>query len=84
MNNNQRPGGSPNRNSGKKTPQNNNSIIVFLIISIVATIILNFAVTALMAPKTEEIRYSDFLNMVENHEVDEFIFLSGKFQFVKK
>ena len=84
MNNNQRPGGSPNRNSGKKTPQNNNSIIVFLIISIVATIILNFAVTALMAPKTEEIRYSDFLNMVENHEVDEVIFLSGKIQIVKK
>ena len=84
MNNNQRPGGSPNRNSGKKTPQNNNSIIVFLIISIVATIILNFAVTALMAPKTEEIRYSDFLNMVENHEVDEVIFLSGNIQIVKK
>ncbi len=84
MNNNQGQNGGSNKNSGKKPPQGGNPIIIFLIISIVATVILNIAATSLFAPKTEEIKYSDFLNMVENHEVEEVEFLSDKIQIVKK
>ena len=84
MNNNQGQNGGSNRNSGKKPPQGGNPIIIFLIISIVATVILNIAATSLFAPKTEEIKYSDFLNMVENHEVEEVEFLSDKIQIIKK
>lgn len=46
-------------------------LVVFLLISVVATIVLNMAITLISAPSRTELTYNEFLEMVENDEIDE-------------
>ena len=70
-----------NKKSNK--PQKKNSLVISLIISVVATIILNMMLTSITAPKTEEILYSEFLQLVKSGEVKEVVLTSDKIQIVK-
>ncbi|MBO5060973.1 MAG: ATP-dependent zinc metalloprotease FtsH [Clostridia bacterium] len=67
MNNNDK-----NSNKNNKSPNNMNKspIIYFIILSVVATIGLNYLLSFLMTPPKQEIYYNEFLAMVENGEVD--------------
>ena len=60
-----------------------NPFMISLIISVVATIVLNMMITSLTTPKTEEILYSEFLQLVKNGEVKEVVLTSDKIQIVK-
>ena len=42
-----------------------NPLIIFLIISIIATVILNMAITAFSSPSKTSVTYSKFLEMVK-------------------
>jgi cell division protease FtsH len=52
----------------KKT--NINPVIYFIILSLVATIGLNYMLNTLTAPQREEIYYSDFINLVESDKIE--------------
>ena len=58
-----------NNNDKKKPPQDNSPLrsplLVFLIISIIATIVLNLMLTSFQSPHSSEIAYNEFLNMIE-------------------
>ncbi|MBP3360428.1 MAG: ATP-dependent zinc metalloprotease FtsH [Clostridia bacterium] len=74
-----------NNNKNKKLPPSgNNSFFIFLIISVVATVILNVAISSLTAPKTKEILYSDFVQMIKNDEIEEVVLAADKIQVIKK
>ncbi len=68
----------------KNSRQGKNPFIPFLIISIVATVLLNMLMTTIMSPKTEEITYSKFLEMVKSGEVKEVVIAADKIQIAKK
>ena len=70
-----------NKKSNKQPKKN--PFVISLIISIVATIILNMMLTSLMTPKTEEILYSEFLQLVKSGEVKEVVLTADKIQIVK-
>lgn len=70
--------------NNKKLPDGKNPIVRYLIISIIATIVLNVVISLLTTPKIEEIPYSQFVTMVESGQVDEVIFTSSKIQIYKK
>ena len=62
-----------NNNNNKRTPNPNpvkNPIIIFLIISVSATILLNFLITSLSSDTAQEITYNEFLTMVNDNKVD--------------
>ena len=68
----------------KQNPGNKkNPIIPFLVISIVATVILNLVLTSLTSPKIDEIAYSEFVNMIDEDKVDEVILTSQKIEIFK-
>ena len=71
------------KNKKSNKPPKKNPFVVSLIISVVATIILNMMLTSLMAPKTEEILYSEFLQLVKSGEVKEVVLTADKIQIVK-
>ena len=74
-----------NKNNRKpKTPGGGNHFLIFLIISVVATVILNVAIMSFTSPKTEEVLYSEFLEMIDNGEVEEVVIASDKIQIYKK
>ncbi len=73
-----------NNDNNKKNLPPARSFIVFLIISIVATVILNLVITSISAPKAQEILYSDFMQMVEDDQVEEVIITADKIQIYKK
>ena len=50
-----------------------NPIVVFLIISVVATLLLNVAMSAVTSPGKKEIKYNEFLAMLDKGEVDEVV-----------
>lgn len=57
----------------KKSPNQSplkNPITIFLIVSIAATVFLNFLISAFAPDTSEEITYNEFLSMVNNNEVD--------------
>ena len=68
----------------KPNMQQKNPFIVFLIISVVATIVLNMVMTSLSSPKTKEISYSEFNQMVRDGQVQEVVIAADKIQILKK
>ncbi len=56
-----------------------NPLLIFLIISIVATIGLNFMISMLSAPDRTEITYDEFLDMIEEGKVDEVVISSDQY-----
>ncbi len=75
MDNNKKEAPKPSGKSPMKNP-----LVFFLIVSVVATIILNTAISAFTTPGKTEISYDKFLSMIDNGEVDE-VEISGD-QFV--
>lgn len=63
-------------NDKNKNNQNNknnifrNPFLVFIIISLLATVVLNYLLSAALAPEEKEIYYSDFIKMIKNGEID--------------
>ena len=75
-----------NENQNHNTPKKpqKNSLAFFLVLSLAATIILNLITTSLFSPKTDEIPYSEFLQLIEEDKVDEVIFASDKITIFQK
>ncbi|MDD6213680.1 MAG: ATP-dependent zinc metalloprotease FtsH [Firmicutes bacterium] len=65
MNNNNDTNNKDNRNNKSKMP-----LMSFIIVSLIATIGLNYLLNFLLSPEKKEIYYSDFLQMVEADKVD--------------
>jgi len=61
-----------------------NPLISFLIMSVIATVLLNLAVNLFTAPKKTEILYSDFLQMVKEDKIDEVIIRSDHYTIYEK
>ena len=53
-----------------------NPLLIFLVISVIATVILNMVMLSLQTPKKQEISYSEFLTMLDENKVDEVILQS--------
>lgn len=71
----------------KKNPKNSplkNPVIIFLIISAIATIILNIAISAVSNPTKTQITYDKFLSMVNKDKVDEIIIESDRIIIYEK
>jgi len=80
-----KPENNKNENKRKpRTPEGGNHFILFLIISVVATVILNVAIMSFTSPKTEEVLYSEFLEMIDKGEVEEVVIAADKIQIYKK
>ena len=58
-------------NKKKKRSPLKNPLVIFLLISVVATIVLNMAISMVSAPSRTELTYNEFLDMVESGDVDE-------------
>ncbi len=50
-----------------------NPLLIFLVISVIATVLLNVLMLSIQSPKKQEISYSDFMNMLNEDKVDEVI-----------
>lgn len=61
-----------------------NPFIIFLLISVVATIVLNVIIYAIQSPRKQEISYSDFISMVNEGKVDEVIINSDQITVYQK
>lgn len=61
-----------------------NPLLTYLIISLIATCILNLLISFFTSPNKVEINYSDFMNMLENDEVDEVELQSGQILIKRK
>ena len=71
-----------NKGSHDKKPKGFKSpIFVFLIISVIATVLLNYALTSVMSPREVEVSYDEFLKMVDSGEVTEVIISHDRFKF---
>ena len=68
----------------RKTPPMKNPMVVFLVLSIVATIVLNTLMGFLLEPKKEEITYDKFMELIDKGKVDEVIIESDKFTIIGK
>ena len=68
-----------NNNENKNNKIFKNPMIIFLIISMIATIILNFAVSAVMAPSKTEITYDKFMKMIDEDKVSEVVIEKDRF-----
>lgn len=69
-------------NNNKRTPNPNpvkNPIVIFLIISVSATILLNFLITSLSSDTAQEITYNEFLTMVDDNKVDTVVIESDQY-----
>ncbi len=67
-----------NMNNDKKVPQRpsgkspmKNPLVFFLLISVIATVVLNTAISTLTTPTKQEITYDEFLEMIDDGEVNE-------------
>ena len=69
-------------------PQNKrptrNPLISFLIMSIIATVLLNVAISMFTAPEKTEISYSEFLQMVREDKIDEVVIQSEQYTIYEK
>ena len=54
-------------NKDKKPAWFKNPMLVFLIISVIATILLNYALTSVTAPREIEVSYDEFLKMIDEY-----------------
>ena len=61
-----------------------NPLLIFLVISVIATVILNMVMLSLQTPKKQEISYSEFLTMVDENKVDEVILQSEQIVIYEK
>ena len=61
-----------------------NPLLIFLVISVIATVILNMAMLSLQTPKKQEISYSEFLTMLDENKVDEVILQSEQIVIYEK
>lgn len=61
-----------NNNKKNRSPLKN-PLLIFLLISVVATIVLNMVMLSLQTQKRQEITYSEFLTMLNSEKVDEVI-----------
>ncbi len=59
-----------NKNNKNKNNIFKNPFLIFIIISLAATVVLNYLLSAAMAPREQEIYYSEFIEMLENGEID--------------
>lgn len=59
-----------NNNNKKRPGFFSNPFISFIIISLILTVGLNYLLSAVTAPKEKEIFYSEFMDMIENDEID--------------
>ncbi|MDD6563599.1 MAG: ATP-dependent zinc metalloprotease FtsH [Clostridiales bacterium] len=67
-----------NKKRDNKIPPTKNPLLIFLVLSIVATIALNFITSLMLSPKKEEISYNEFLKLVDKGKVDEVVFENDK------
>lgn len=65
-------------NKKKKGAPFKSPLIIFLIISVIATVVLNMAISAVSTPAKTQITYNEFLEMVKNNKVDEVILRSDQ------
>ena len=72
-----------NNDNNKRSPLRN-PFVIFLIISVVATILLNVVMFAFQSPKRHEIAYSEFLQMLNDDKVDEVVFSSEQITIYEK
>ena len=74
-------------NNNKKQPGKSpikNPFIILLLISIAATILLNFIVSMISNPSKTVISYSEFMTMVQEDKVDEVIIQSERYTTYEK
>ena len=67
-----------NKKRDNKIPPTKSPLLIFLVLSIVATIALNFITSLMLSPKKEEISYNEFLKLVDKGKVDEVVFENDK------
>lgn len=70
-----------------KKPKNSplkNPFIIFLVLSLLATFLLNMMISLLTTPAKEEIPYSQFLTMLNQGEIDEIVLHSDQILIYKK
>ncbi len=60
-------------NKNKNRSPFKNPLLIFLVISVIATIILNMIMLSVQTTNKQEIPYSEFLSMLEENKVDEVI-----------
>ena len=61
-----------------------NPLLIFLVISVIATVILNMVMLSLQTPKKQEISYSEFLTLLDENKVDEVILQSEQIVIYEK
>ena len=61
-----------------------NPLLIFLVISVIATVIVNMVMLSLQTPKKQEISYSEFLTMLDENKVDEVILQSEQIVIYEK
>ena len=61
-----------------------NPLLIFLVISVIATVILNMVMLSLQTSKKQEISYSEFLTMLDENKVDEVILQSEQIVIYEK
>ena len=61
-----------------------NPLLVFLVISVIATIILNMMMMSFQSSKEQEISYSDFLGMLSEDKIDEVVINQDRFVIYEK
>ena len=67
-----------NSNRNKRT-SSRPPIFMFIIISVIATVLLNTVLGFLMAPSKEQITYDEFLAMIEEDKVEEVVIENSRF-----
>lgn len=67
-----------NKKRDNKIPPTKSPLLIFLVLSIVATIALNFITSLMLSPHKEEISYDEFLELVDKDKVDEVVFENDK------
>ena len=61
-----------------------NPLLIFLVISVIATVILNMVMLSLQTTKKQEISYSEFLTMLDENKGDEVILQSEQIVIYEK
>ena len=73
------------KNTNKKGPGFfGNPFVSFIIISLILTVGLNYLLSAATAPKEKEIFYSEFMDMIENDEIDSVTISGDKITIITK
>lgn len=72
------------RKSDKKIPPYKNPMFLFLVISIVATILLNLLMGYIVTPQKEEITYDRFMELIDEDEVEEVLISHDRFTIYGK